>query len=76
MTCAELVERHGGCKVGHTNGNERIEDVLGGIKDTFESPGEVRDAVVSTVGAAAVGRRQYSDREPPEESDERPIESF
>jgi len=78
MTCEEVVERHGDCEVSHANGRERIADVLGAIDDTFGSADEVRQAVVTAVGSGAVGRARYTDRngEPPEERDNRSVESF
>lgn len=64
-TTDEVIESHGEERLELANGSEMLGDVLARIGDeTYQSPGEVQDAIFTGVGHQAVGRRFYSDRDP------------
>ena len=64
ITAEELVEQHGDRELGRTNADpislRELFEYMG--EDTFESPEEVRQMVMSQMPRESVGRRQYSDR--------------
>ena len=64
-TTAALVDEHGDVRIDLPNGEERLGDVLARTGETKfnDSTGAVH-AVYGAVGAAAVGRVGYSDRDP------------
>jgi hypothetical protein len=65
-TTAEIVEQYGDRELELRRGSERLGDVLGRLgSERFDSPAEVRLSIRSAVGAGAIGRRMYSDRDPP-----------
>jgi len=65
ITNEELVERFGTRTLGTADGEVTVRETLAGQSDvTYESPGDVHDAVLNMVGSEAVGRKGYSDREP------------
>lgn len=76
----ELVDEYGDYEIELPNGSETFEQVLGPMADeSFDSADSVRQAIFNMVGAEAVGRKGYTDREPThEEQDEadRATESF
>ncbi len=54
------------------NGTETLREVLGeGAGQTYESPADVRDTILTMVDSRAVGRRFYSDRTPPANGEDR-----
>lgn len=64
-TTKELIEAYGEMELDHPNGTEKLGDVLARLgSETFESPEDARFATYSAVGADAVGRKHYSDRDP------------
>lgn len=63
ITNEELVERFGNRTLGTADGEVTVRETLEGQSDvTYESPGDVHDAVLNMVGSEAVGRKGYSDR--------------
>ena len=67
VTSAELVADHGNAELKTSRGHETLDDVLGNYEadEAFESTFEVKQAVLTMVGGDAVGRRGYTDRDPP-----------
>jgi hypothetical protein len=64
-TTEEVIEEHGDVKLELPNGDERLGDVLDRLgSETFESADEVRVAAISAVSSNAIGRENYSDRDP------------
>lgn len=60
---AALVKDLGDHEITLQDGTERLGDILEVAGDrTYESPGEVRQAVIGTVSDDAIGRKQYDDR--------------
>ncbi|THE66562.1 hypothetical protein D8Y22_01830 [Salinadaptatus halalkaliphilus] len=65
-TSDELVEEYGDYVLELPNGTESVRDILEpASSDTYESPGEARQALFNMVDSRAIGRRYYSDRTPP-----------
>ena len=65
MTTEELIAAHGEETLELPNGTERLDEVLGRLaSETFESPEDARYAIYSAVSRKAIGRFQYSDRDP------------
>lgn len=65
-TGRELIDGCGDLHVSHQRGTERFGDLFEPLaSQTYESPGAVHQAVLSVVGEEAVGRQNYSDRDPP-----------
>jgi hypothetical protein len=58
----ELTEEYGEYEIGLSNGSTTLASVLAPLTDTCESATEVRQAVLNSVSAAAVGRKGYTDR--------------
>ncbi len=67
VTAGELVADYGDAEVGTSRGHETLDEVLGEYEanESFESEFEVKQAVLTMVGGDAVGRRGYTDRDPP-----------
>lgn len=64
-TTEELIAAYGDVELDLANGTETLGDALGRLgNETFDSAEEVRLATYSAVGADAVGRKHYSDRDP------------
>lgn len=75
-TSAELIDAHGEEIIELTDGSETFGEVLGRLGETtYDNADAVREALFSAVGAEAVGRRYYSDRDPgtPGESGPDPV---
>jgi len=77
-TTAELLAAYGDHELELPGGSRTLRAVLaprrgGDGTETFDSPAAVREAVLATVGADAVGREGYSDRgaEAADEADDR-----
>lgn len=65
LTAEELVERCGDHEVDYPNGDERLAAVIERTGEArFESAREAQFAVYGALGADAVGRIGYSDRDP------------
>ena len=67
VTAAELVADYGDAELGTSRGHETLDDVLGEYEadEAFASEFEVKQALLTMMGGDAVGRRGYSDRDPP-----------
>jgi hypothetical protein len=64
-TSDELIEAHGEKTIELADGTETFAQVLGRLeKTTYDDAEAVQEALFSAVGADAVGRRYYSDRDP------------
>lgn len=64
----ELVDEYGDREIQMPNGSETFEQVLGPMgEESFDSADSVRQAIFNMVGAEAVGRKGYTDREPTHE---------
>lgn len=64
-TSTELIETHGEELIELTDGIETFGEVLGRLGETtYDDAEDVQEALFSAVGADAVGRRYYSDRDP------------
>lgn len=63
VDCDAVVAEWGDHELDLPKGSERVGDALGPLGDeSFESPEELRRAVLTMVDADAVGREDYSDR--------------
>lgn len=77
----DLITEFGGVELQYPNG-ERGGEPLGDILDrtgtaVYDTPEDLRLALFTAVSAEAVGRRYYSDRDPPVLGTEQlPTESF
>lgn len=66
LTTAELLAAAGDVELTLPNGSETLGEAVGRLGDQrFDTPEDVRVAIRTGVGAAAIGRRYYSDRDPP-----------
>ena len=64
-TTNELIAECGETELQLSNGTETLAEVLCRLPDqTFDSAHDARTAVYGTVGADAIGRQGYSDRDP------------
>lgn len=78
LTLEELLSSHGDEELVLGDETTTLREVLEPLgEDEYESPEEVKEAVLGMVGDEAVGRKGYSDRggESPGEDDD-PDESF
>lgn len=65
-TTAELIAEFGGEELDLPNGTETFAEVLERVApDTYETPYQVTQALLTGVSDKAIGRRRYSDRDPP-----------
>lgn len=65
MTTEEVLERYGDARFDLDDCSERIADALDRTDDeVYHSPDEVRLAVYNGVSSDAIGRPNYSDRDP------------
>ncbi len=72
ITDEDLLAAEGDHALEFPNGSETLRGVLGeGAGQTYESPADVREAVLTMVDSRAVGRRFYSDRTPPANGEDR-----
>jgi len=64
-TTEEVIEEFGEVEIELPNGDEQLGTVLGRLgPETFESAEDVRLAAISAVSSNAIGRENYSDRDP------------
>ncbi|WP_266079068.1 DUF5789 family protein [Haladaptatus caseinilyticus] len=61
----QLISSHGDYVIDLPNGTETLEEVLNRAGDeTYESSQQAREAMYGALSSKAIGRRQYSDRDP------------
>lgn len=64
-TTEEVIAEHGNLRLELPNGDERLADVLNRLSsETFENAEELRLSTYSAVSSKAIGRENYSDRDP------------
>jgi hypothetical protein len=74
---ATVVERYGDRELDIEEGSVTVRELLAPLEDTtYASAGAVRRALVSMVGADAVGRTGYSDRAGTSQGVDRDQQSF
>jgi len=78
VTAEQLVDEFGDREISLPNGSETVGSVLDRVSpDTYETPAEVQQAILNGLGNEAIGRRFYSDRDPPVQGvDDTPSHSF
>lgn len=81
MSTADLITEFGAYELQYPNGDngrEPLREIFERMgPDVYDTPHEARLAVFTAVSADAVGRRYYSDRDPPIlGSEQLPAESF
>jgi len=77
-TAGELVAEYGELVVSLVGGSETVAEVLGPVDEEYTSAEDVRQSVCGLVGIDAVGRKRYTDRDPPTPGEQSggPVESF
>ncbi|PSQ43784.1 DUF2795 domain-containing protein [Halobacteriales archaeon SW_7_68_16] len=74
---SEVVTAVGDHELNSAGGTERVGEVLNRIEVTeFRDPAEVVTTLLTGVSAEAIGRRGYSDRDPPQAGEQRTDVSF
>ena len=74
-TSEEFIAAHGDHTIEHGDGDETLRTVLSRLgEETYAGPADVFDAVFTAVGHEAIGRRYYSDREPPSPGEDGPTQ--
>lgn len=64
ISAEELLDRYGDRRVEHANGSASVRELLeAASKETYESPEDVHQVVLTMVGDEAGGRKDYTDRE-------------
>jgi len=64
-TSDKIASIHGEQVLHFPNGSETLGEVFGRLPtETYETPEEAHAAVYGTVSKGAIGRHQYSDRDP------------
>lgn len=62
----DVVSQFGTSEIAFQDGTERLDQVLGRFgTETFDSSDELRMTLYGALPGEAVGRRGYSDRDPP-----------
>lgn len=62
----DVVSQFGTSEIDFQDGTERVDRVLGRFgAQTFDSPDDLRMTLYGALPGEAVGRRGYSDRDPP-----------
>lgn len=65
-TTGDVVDEFGGDEIDFQDGVARVDQVLGeGDAETFASPDELRMTLYGSLPEAAIGRKGYTDRDPP-----------
>jgi len=64
-TTEDVIEEYGDLELELPNGDEQLAEVLGRLEsETFETAEDLRLATLSAVSSNAIGREEYSDRDP------------
>jgi len=70
----DVVSQFGTSEIAFQDGAERLDRVLGRFgTETFDSPDELRMTLYGALPGEAVGRRGYSDRDPPGVDEVEPV---
>ncbi|XVH32890.1 DUF5789 family protein [Haloferacaceae archaeon DSL9] len=65
ITSSELIDEYGANELELQNGSETVEEILVRLgEETYETPEDIQEALLSAVSHKAIGRRFYSDRDP------------
>jgi hypothetical protein len=66
ITTDEVVERVGDRRIELENGHETLAEVFGRVgSETYNTPEEAHLTLLSALSTKAIGRKAYSDRDPP-----------
>lgn len=66
ITNEELIESYGDTKLYLPNGTETLREILGALdRESYLDTVDVSQAVFTMIGEGAIGRKFYSDRDPP-----------
>lgn len=64
-TTAQIIEEYGDLELELADGTERLGTVLGRLDpETYQGYDDLRLTTLSALGAGAIGRKGYSDRDP------------
>jgi hypothetical protein len=59
----DLIEVYGDRQIDLADGSETVREILGPVSEqSYDSPEDVRQAVIGMVGDGAIGRKRYDDR--------------
>lgn len=65
-TSKEIIDSHGGRELALANGSETVQQVFDRCgSESFTSPDEARMTLYSSLSEGAIGRKGYTDRDPP-----------
>ena len=73
----ELIDQHGNAELELSNGTSSLAEVLEPLQDKeqiYRDAEELETMILNMVGDEAIGRKNYSDRDPPSIDEERPDE--
>ncbi len=74
VTTEELIERTGSQKLALQDGSESIKQILERSEpESFNSPKDVQLTIYSGLGDQAIGRKGYTDRDPPTMNEIEPV---
>lgn len=74
VTTEELITATGSQQIALANGMETIGEVLDRVEpESFTSPDDIRLAFYSGLSDEAIGRKGYSDRDPPTMNEVQPL---
>ncbi|MFQ3295065.1 MAG: hypothetical protein ACI8VE_002147 [Natrialbaceae archaeon] len=66
ITTDELLDKVGDSRVELENGSENLSEVFGRVEnETYSTPTEANLTFLSALSTKAIGRKAYSDRDPP-----------
>ena len=72
LTNEELLDEHGQTRIELPDNRVALNDVLAPLDgETYTNGNEVRQAVLNVIDERAIGRKHYSDRDPPTLGEER-----
>ena len=65
-TTGDVVEEFGATEIDFQDGTARVDSVLGRYgTETYASPDELRMSLYGSLPETAIGRKGYTDRDPP-----------
>lgn len=66
-TSADIIAAYGERSLSHPNGDETVEKIFNRCgPETFENPEAARLTLYSSLSDDAIGRKGYTDRDPPQ----------